>query len=76
MEFDGFRWFCQNRSQLNKKAVRSSGGCGNASPVLMGSGKIVNCETETSWVKFVNKLTMEMLFIVIRMFHSTSGFKS
>ena len=30
VEFDGFRWFGWNRSQLNRKAVRGSG-CGNIS---------------------------------------------
>ena len=28
VEFEGFRWFGQNRSQLNKKVVRGSGGVG------------------------------------------------
>ena len=38
VEFEGFRWFGQNRSQLNKKVVRGSGGVGILySQVLMGS---------------------------------------
>ena len=28
MEFDRFNWFVKNRSELNRKAVRGSGGVG------------------------------------------------
>ena len=37
VEFEGFRWFGQNRSPLNKNVVRGSGGVGILySQVLMG----------------------------------------
>ena len=69
VEFDGFKWFGKNRSQLNRKAVRGSGGVGmlvKSSWCQLWSGEIVNVETEDiMWMKFVNKQTMEVLFVAV-----------
>ena len=69
VEFDGFRWFGWNRSQLNRKAVRGSGGVGmlvKSSWCQVWLGEIISVETEDiMWVKFVNKQTMEVLFVAV-----------
>ena len=69
VEYDGFKWFGQNRSQLNRKAVRGSGGVGmlvKSSLCKLWSGEIVNVEAEDiMWVKFVNKQTMEVIFVAV-----------
>ena len=69
VEFDGFRWFGWNRSQLNRKAVRGSGGVGmlvKSSWCQVWLGEIISVEAENiMWVKFVNKQTMEVFFVAI-----------
>ena len=69
VEFEGYHWVGHNRGQLNKNAVRGSGGVGLLIKHTMcqsWSEEVVNVEIEdVMWVKFENHQINEVFFVVV-----------
>ena len=69
VEFEDYNWVAHNRGQLNKNAVRGSGGVGLLVKHTMyrsWSVEVVNIEIEdVMWVKFAKQEVNEVFFVAV-----------